>query len=147
MIIVRPIEEKFKLVIDAGESKVTFTYSQLTYKIKNFIAGMVTSHKNGQIFVDQGLSCFYHIKYALKNVEGIFNKDGSPYVLKFEDDKKEALTDECTDEILALPFHDKLIFSSKELINSIPSKIVHPLTGQPLEGVEIIYEDSPVKKT
>lgn len=146
-IIVRPITEDFKLEISSGEEKIVFTYRQLTYRIKNLIAGAVTSVKHGQIYVDTALSCFYHIKYAIKAVEGLTNKDGTPYELKFTDDKKEALTDDCTDELLATSFNDKLIYASKQLVNSIPSEIVNPVTGKKLEGVELILEDTPLKKS
>jgi hypothetical protein len=107
-VIVRPITDDFKLEITAGEEKVIFTYRQLSYRIKNLIAGAVTSVKHGQIYVDTALSCFYHIKYAIKHVEGLTNKDGSSYELRFTDDKKEALTDDCADELLATVFNDKL---------------------------------------
>lgn len=146
-VIVRPITEDFKLEITAGEDKIIFTYRQLSYRIKNLIAGAVTSVKQGQIYVDTALSCFYHVKYAIKNVEGLTNKDGTPYELKFIDDKKEALTDDCTDELLATAFNDKLIYASKQLLNSIPSEIINPVTGKKLEGVELILEDTPLKKS
>lgn len=146
-ILVRPITEKFKVEFEAEDTKVTFTYAQINYRTKNLIAGFVTSIKQGQIYVDTGLSCFYHLKYAVKEVTGLFNLDGTPYVLEFETDKKEALTDKCTDELLAVSFQDKIIFASKQLINSIPDKIVNPITGENLLGVEIILEEQAVKKT
>lgn len=146
-VVVRPITEDFKLSIEAGEDKVTFTYRQLTYRIKNLIAGAVTSVKQGQVYIDTALSCFYHIKYAVKAVEGITNKDGTPYELRFTDDKKEALADDCADELLALSFGSKLIYASQQLLNSIPSEIVNPITGKKLEGVELIVDDTGLKKS
>lgn len=143
---IRPITEDFKLEVSHGEEKIIFTYRQLSYRIKNLIAGAVTTVKQGQIYVDTALSCFYHIKYAVKNVEGLVNKDGSPYVLVFTDEKKEALTDACADELLATHFSDKLIYASKQLLNSIPDKIINPLTGAKLEGVELVFNDDALKK-
>jgi hypothetical protein len=146
-IAVRSIKETFKLEITVEDEKVIFTYRQLNYKLKNLIAGLVTSIRAGNIYVDTGLSCFYHLKYAVKEVQGLTNLDGTPYLLEFESEEKEALSDKCTDELLAGSFSDKIIFASKQLINSIPDKIVNPITGQALEGVEIILEEQAVKKT
>lgn len=146
-IVVRPITEEFKLEISHDSEKVTFTYRQITYRIKNLIAGIVTSIKSGQIYVDTALSCFYHLKYAVKGVSGLTYADGSDYVLEFEDETKTALSDKCTEELLALSFNDKLIYASKQLINSIPDTIINPLTGAKLEGVELILEEQAVKKT
>jgi hypothetical protein len=145
-IIVRPITEDFKLEISHAGEKVIFTYRQLPYRIKNLIAGAVTSVKQGQIYVDTALSCFYHIKYAVKHVEGLLNADGSPYVLEFTDEKKEALTDNCADALLATAFNDKLIYASKQLLNSIPDRIINPVTGAPLEGVELVLDEQGLKK-
>jgi len=146
MITVRPITADFKLKIAHEGDEVIFTYRQLTYRIKNLIAAAVTSVKQGQVYVDSALSCFYHIKYAVKHVEGLHNPDGSAYALAFEDDKKEALTDACTDELLALGFNANLIYASNQLLNSIPSEIVNPLTGKKLEGVELILDEQALKK-
>ena len=54
---------------------------------------------------------------------------------------KSALTDKCTDELLASEISDNLIFVARELSkNRFPNELKHPLTQKPLEGVEVIQK-------
>lgn len=138
-IIVKPINELFKIKITDGEEKLEFFIKQLDYKTKSLITSLTTKIIEGQIGIDSQMTCFYNIKYALKDVSGLENVDGTPYELAFENSRKEALTDACVDELLATSFSDLLLFSAQKLTEAcFPDKILHPVTGQPLEGVEVI---------
>ena len=114
-IVIRPIHEPFKLVFSEGEEKVEFLLKQLDYKTKSYISGLTTSVKQGQISVDSSLTCFYNIKFGVKGVIGLVDENGKAYELKFEDKDKKALTDQCTDELLAAVFSDNLIFAANAL--------------------------------
>lgn len=138
-IIVKPINDLFKLVVLEGDDKVTFFFKQLDYKTKAHITGLTTKVQHGQVMIDSQMTCFYNIKYGLRKVEGIEGLDGKPYELAFEGPDKKALSDECVDEILATPLSDKLIFSARELSKaSYPNKVLHPVTQEPIEGIEVI---------
>lgn len=138
-VVVRPINEEFKLVLTEGEDKVEFFIRQLDYKTKSHITGLTTSVRQGQVSIDSTLTCFYNIKHGLKRVVGLEDEDGKPYQLEFEDKEKTVLTDKCVDELLATPISDNLQFAARELSRACyPDKILHPLTNLPMEGVEII---------
>jgi len=138
-IIVKPIDELFKVILTEGEDSVEFFIKQLDYKTKAHITGLTTNVKQGQVTIDSALTCFYNIKYGLKKVVGLEDVDGKPYALDFEDKEKRSLTDKCVDELLATPLSDNLQFSARELSRACyPDKVLHPLTGQPIEGVEVI---------
>ena len=138
-IIVKPIDELFKIVIDCEEEKIEFLIKQLDYKTKSFITGLTTYIKEGQVMVDSTLTCFYNLKHGLKEVHGILDEDENPYKLEFENKEKTCLTDKCTDELLATPFSDRLQFCARELSNACyPTQVLHPITGTPLAGIEIV---------
>jgi len=148
-IVVRPIDRPFKVVISEGKEKVEFIFKQLDYKTKALITSLVTTVKQGQIQTDSQLQMFYNLKHALKDVKGIKGEDGKPYKLKFEDNKKLAITDMCVDELLATPLSDRLQFAAHRLsASTFPDKILHPIAGTEIEGIEVIpaHEIKGVKK-
>ena len=75
-VVVRPINEEFKLVLTEGEDKVEFFIRQLDYKTKSHITGLTTSVRQGQVSIDSTLTCFYNIKHGLKRVVGLEDEDG-----------------------------------------------------------------------
>lgn len=140
-IIVKPMDEEFKVVISEGEDKINFFIKQLDYKTKSHITGLTTQVNQGQVSIDSSLVCFYNLKYGLKRVEGLEDTEGNSYKLKFEagPSTMQALTDECVDELLATSFSDNLIYTARDLSKAVyPSKVLHPLTQEPLEGIEVI---------
>lgn len=138
-IIVKPIDEEFKVVLTEGEDKVEFFIKQLDYKTKSYITGLTTTVKQGQVSIDSALTCFYNIKFGLKRVNGLQATDGTPYKLQFVGKEQKELTDECVDQLLATPLSDNLQFTARELSKACyPDKVIHPLTGQPIEGVEVV---------
>jgi len=134
---VRPAGYEFKLAIEAGEEKVEFTLKQLTYREKSYITGLASTTVKGEMSIDSTLTCFYNIKYALKDATGIVDENGDPYKLKFDDDK--TVSDECIDELLASDISDQLQYSALHLSeNRFPDTVIHPLSRVPIEGVSVI---------
>ena len=80
---------------------------------------------------------FYNIKYGLKKIEGLVDEEGKPYELKFTENK-DALTDECVDELFATDLEDKFIWIGRGLTGKLQDKIINPVTNEPEEGVEIV---------
>ena len=145
---VKALENNFRVQISSDEDKVICTFKQLTYKTKSLITSLVTSVKQGSYSLDLTMQMFYNIKYALKNIEGIEDVEGSPYKLEFEDDgSKFCLTDKCVDELLATVFSDQLQYTARQLNDHVlPTAIVSPLTLQPIEGIEILPSEGIKKK-
>jgi len=138
-IVVKPIDELFKIILTEGEDSVEFFVKQLDYKTKSYVTGMVTTVKQGQVTVDSALTCFYNLKFGLKRVVGLEDIDGNPYKLKFADKEKTELTDECVDELLATPLSDNLQFAARELSKACyPTEVLHPLTNKKIQGVEVV---------
>lgn len=81
------------------------------------------------------------LKYSIKSVSGIQDIDGNDYQVEFEDDTKQALTDDCIDELNSIECYGKLMIALSGLLNGIPSgnKIYNPANpNEVIEGVEII---------
>ena len=144
-ITINPINKIMKVTIEEGEEKVVLKFKQLDYRTKSHITSLVTGVKQGQLSHDSMLQVFYNIKYALKDIEGVTNEDGSEYKLRFIDETE--LEDSCVEELLACPFNDKLQYTAHALANSaLPNEVTHPLTGKALEGVSVIIEQGGVRK-
>ena len=140
-IIIKPIDQEFKVIISEGKDKLEFFFKQLDYKTKSYITGLTTNVSQGQVMIDSTLVIFYNIKHGLKRVKGLFNPDGTGYKLEFEKEGK-ALSDKCTDELLATPFSDNLIWVARKLTDACyPKVILHPLTNKPIKGIKVIPAD------
>lgn len=126
-----------KIQVRIGE--ITFYLSPLSWDQKQDIlsdAKMVdgkTSNRN---------STYKCLKYAVKGIEGVTLADGSPYVLTMDNG---VLSDECIEDILNLELSPKLIMACYSFVQGIPARIVNPVTGEVVEGVEIVQKNS--KKT
>lgn len=138
-VIVQPVGRIFTVKISHEDESIEFGFKQLDYKTRGDITAAVSTVKQGQFMIDSSLQVFLNIKHGLKIVKGLVDEDGKPYQLKFEDNSKKELTDECVDELLATVLSDNLQFAAREMASSsMPTEIRHPLTGKPLEGVEVI---------
>jgi len=137
MITVNPMGQRFAMELAAGEEKVTLIFTQLNYFTRNKVSTMATSYSEGKMYLDIGLAVFFNLNYALKEVKGLANPDGSAYKLTFEEGT-EVLTDLCVDELLALPFSNTLIYAARDLGANIPDEITDPVTGKKIEGIEVI---------
>lgn len=87
------------------------------------------------------------LKCAVKNIKGLTLNDGSEYELQFEND---LLTDECIDDLTNIQNIDELFIACLDLLNGVPSEFRNPVTGEVLQGIEIIKEQSgetPEKKS
>ena len=88
-------------------------------------------------------STYKSLKYAVKGVEGVTLSDGSPYVVNLENG---LISDECVEDLLNLEVAPQLIMTSYSFVQGVPSKIVNPVTGEAIDGVEIVLKDTKKKK-
>jgi len=81
------------------------------------------------------------LKYAVKDIQGVQESDGSPYVLSFEG---EFLTDDCVNDLFNLEIARELTMVCAGLINGIPSEFTDQF-GNKIEGVEFVKKESDSK--
>jgi len=137
-VVSRPANHVFTLKIKDGKDVVEFQIKQLLYAQKAHIMNLSTSTVNGETTIDQSLTCFYNLKYALKEVKGIVDENGKPLKLSFDEDGSVA--DECVDELLGTSVSDGLQYAALKLSdNRFPDEVTHPVTGLPIKGVEVIH--------
>ena len=84
------------------------------------------------------------IKYAVKDVKGLKDADGTDYKLSL--DPNGVLTDECVDDLMNMQFNAELGAVCMALLEKVPDKFVNPITGKPIEGVEFVKESNSEKK-
>jgi hypothetical protein len=133
--IIHKITDKIKVKI--GE--IAFWVSPLSWDQKQDI---LSDAKMNDGKVSNRNSTYKCIKYAVKDIEGVVLSDGSPYTLKLENG---VLSDESVEEILNLELSPRLIMTCYSLVHGVPNKIFNPVTGEPLEGVEIVSSGSKKK--
>jgi hypothetical protein len=134
--IIHKITDRIKVKI--GE--ITFHLSPLSWDQKQDI---VSDAKLVEGKPTNRNSTYKCLKYAVKNIEGVTLADGSPYVVQLENN---VLSDECVEDLLNLELSSKLIIACYSLVQGVPSKIINPVTGQVLEGVEIVHKESKKKE-
>ena len=147
-LIVNDMSTNFNLIISHGDEKLTFTFRQLTYKEKNKIAALTTRLEQGKAVIDSSLTCFYVIKYGLLSVEGLEVSEGVQWKpKKIVEDGIEVNTDEAIDSLLNTEVSNGLIWAANDMMSGIPNKIINPLTGREVQGLEIVKLDNIKKKS
>lgn len=138
-VLVHDMKKEYTIRMNHEGNNVDFIFRQLTYAEKSEIVMKTTTHKQGTVVQDNNLSDYLAIQTALIRVKGLHKLvEGKEveYELSFDNEKR--ITANCMNEIFNTPFEDKLIYSAKHVAIGIPRKIIHPLTGKEIEGVEII---------
>lgn len=75
------------------------------------------------------------IRYALKDIDGLEDSDGSPYKLQFADDG--GLTPQCIDDLMNIEATNKLALVCSSMINGVPSQFTDEHRNA-LAGVELV---------
>lgn len=139
---------KFNISISHDDEKINFIFRQLTYKEKNKIAALTTRVEQGRAIVDSSLTCFYVIKYGLIDVEGMQDASGVDWKLtKIMEDGVEVNSDESIDALLNTEISNGLVWSANSMMSGIPKKIVNPMTGLEVKGVEVLPIKDSKKKS
>ena len=115
-------------IIKINIEGLTLSVSPLTYKQKDEIQTLFINR-------DAIGGAVKAMKYAVKNIEGLKNKDGSDFKIKL---KAGQLDDKTVDMLLNASFGTKMNLVCVSLLNGIPDQFLHPETGQPLEGVSFV---------
>lgn len=129
--IIHKITDRIKVKI--GE--ITFHLSPLSWDQKQDILSETKMVEGSGKNRNSTYKC---LKYAVKDIEGVTLEDGSPYTLKLENG---ILSDECVEDLLNLELSPKLIMACFSFVQGVPNKIFNPVTGEVVEGVEIVKKD------
>jgi hypothetical protein len=124
-------------IIEINVEGLTVSVSPLTYKQKNEIQNLFLNREA----LEGAVRC---MKYAIKDVSGLKNRDGSEFKLKR---KNGMLDDKTIDVLLNAQTGTKINLICVSLINGIPDQFLHPETGKPLDGVSFVESgETPEKK-
>jgi hypothetical protein len=126
--------DRIKIKID----DVTVTVSPLSSHEKAEIQSEMIKFVKGDVKAGQHGICL-SLKYAVKDIEGIEDSNGSNYSLKFENGY---LSDECVDDLLNMEITGKLSQVCASLSNGVPTEF-RDREGNNLAGVEFVKAASP----
>lgn len=118
-----------KIPVQIGELK--FKISPLTFEQKCDIQNVLMAGTTISILKASKLA----IKYAIKDIEGLENSDGTKYEVKFDE---IGLCDEAVDDLANTEISDSLNYMCISLLNGLPKRFEHPVTKEPLKGVSFI---------
>ena len=132
MRVYRP-SDRIKVSIDG----LTFTISPLSYHEKAEIQEKAIEAGSGNFKagLDAGMLA---IKYALKDVDGLENADGSKF--------QYTGSDEDIDVLFNMEQSDKLSFVCLNLIKGVPKTFIDPHDGKAIAGVKFVGDSSGKKK-
>lgn len=117
-----------RIKVQLGE--LTISLAPLTFREKSAVQDAIQK--------DAMSGSIEAIKFAVKDIEGLCNVDGSKYELQFDGDK---LSDETVDDLSNIGGIESLFIAALNLMNSVPNEFVNPMTGKKLEGIEIVREE------
>jgi len=139
--IIYSTDDTIKLKVDDIEISI----SPLTFQEKRELSSKLLLGTGGNL--DAALEAsFLAIKYGVKEVFNLKNSEGKPYKLKFEENKRH-LTDTCVEDLLNIKQNNKLVQICSQLLNGINSSLlIDPVTGDNIEGVELLEDDCIEKK-
>jgi hypothetical protein len=79
------------------------------------------------------------VRCAVKELSGIKTTSGDEYELSFEDGM---LSQDCWDDLCNIAEGSKLTMVCLNLINGVPKDFIDPNTGEKIEGVSVIQQES-----
>jgi hypothetical protein len=128
--IIHSLKDRINVKID----EITVVISPLSYRQKAEVQSIIARYSVSKDSNDLIDGSFKALKYAVKDIKGAKNKDKSDYQIKLENGIAE---DNSIEELLNSSISNKLTSVALSLLNGIPKEIINPMTGLPLEGVEI----------
>lgn len=126
-----------KIAVKVGD--LIFKISPLTFEQKCEIQSTLMAGTAISILKASKLA----IKYAVKDIDGLENVDGSKYEVKFDN---IGLSDETVDDLANTEISDSLNYMCISLLNGLPKRFEHPVTKEPLKGVSFVEKESTEEK-
>lgn len=113
-----------RIPVKIGE--LTFWLSPMSWGHRAEIVALARKQA-GIDATDANKAGFLTLKYTIKEIEGLENSDGSPYVCEYE--QSGCLTDDCVDDLYQLDILPQLVQVGGMFLNGLPK-------GE-IEGVHI----------
>ena len=99
--------------------EVEISISPLSVHDKTILHTYVTKAQSGDVESLMRASSLA-VKFAVKDINGLENSDGTAYELQFENNQ---LTDECVDDLMNIQESTSMITVCGQLISGIPSQL------------------------
>ena len=131
-IVVQPLGYIYKIKI----GDVAIHCRQLSYRVRSMLGAKFHQQKSGAEIQDTLGLLFEVLRHSIVKVEGFENPDGSVFELQFEND---VLTEDSLDALMYVEnVGDVMQLCASGFLNmKLPDKIVHPVSGEEMEGVSI----------
>lgn len=131
--------DRIELKID----EVTFSLRPLTYEERMEIVGHDVM-KSGEIHEDMSHKMYTVLKKCVKGIKGIQYADGSEYELEFDEGE---LAGSCVSDLMGSEMAPKILLSAAAYLNGVSNgKLIHPATGEIINGVEFKYSKKKVSR-
>jgi hypothetical protein len=124
------LNDRISIKIDT----ISILISPLSYKQKAEIQASIARYAVSKDTSDLLEGSFKALKYSVKDIKGAKNKDDSDYQITLENG---IASDDSIEGLLNSSISNKLTNVAISLLNGIPTEIINPMTGEPLEGVTI----------
>lgn len=129
MATIHRITDRIKIEID----DVIITIAPLSYNNKKKVMKHMMASSKGNMD-EATLAVELALKYSLKSISNVFDVNGEPYQLEFENNE---LTNECLNEIQFMEIGQKIQLVCSALIASMPSEFTDG-NGKVIEGIKIL---------
>ena len=115
---------------------LTFKLAPLSWQKKAEIQALMVEGKH----TEGSVMC---VKECVKDVQGLETLAGEKYEIRLEDG---VLSEESLNDIMNIEDSAKLMLACASLVNGIPKEIVHPVSGERIEGVQVVNPSKRGKK-
>lgn len=136
------LSDRVKIKIGGPDESFILTLSPLDRQQKHETQALLFESRRGK--PEKAIEAIaLALKYAVKNIEGLSDVDGNPYIPQFENG---FLKEECVEDLLNMPDSNLVSFVASSWLNGVP-KVFNDINGQPLPDVEIIDEKKKIAPT
>lgn len=108
--------------------KIEYKFGDLKIKVspmsvedKGILTGLMMKGQSKGDVMSLMEGTLYALQVSIKEIQGLEDAEGNPYILSFGDDGK--LTKECASDLLNIDQDNKLVSLCSSFINGVPSKL------------------------
>lgn len=139
MSVIHRVKDRIPLKI----SDLTFFVSPLKYSQKCEVQALMDKAvRDGDMKAAQD-AAFKVVQFAVKEVQGLVNSDGTTYVLEMNGDM---LSEVAVDDLMNMQQSTKIAQACASLIDGCGGKIIDPFTGKEVEGLSFDWGDDTEEK-
>lgn len=139
MSVIHRITDRIQLKI----ADLTFFVSPLKYSQKCEVQALMDKAVRDNDMKAAQDAAFKVVQFAVKEVQGLTNADGTVYVLEMNGDM---LAEVAVDDLLNMQQNTKIAQACASLIDGCGGKVIDPMTGKEVEGISFDWGDAEEKK-